>query len=101
MLDFLFVATPFFLAVWLTVKGSPGPLLPGRNDPIWVKGAGLSFVLFGISMFLRLALLGRQLPAGKYSMRLMTTGQTLGFCLFMVAVGSCVLLAHRLSSKRS
>lgn len=100
MLDFLFVMTPFFLAVWLTLKGSPNLLWPSRNDPIWVKCAGLSFILFGTSMFLRLALLGRQMPAGKYTMRLMTTGQTLGFCLFMVAIGACVLFAHKLSSKR-
>ncbi|MCP8467389.1 hypothetical protein NK553_25895 [Pseudomonas sp. ZM23] len=100
MLDFIFVMTPFFLAVWLVLKDSPDLLLPSRNDPVWAKFAGLSFILFGASMFLRLALLGRQLPAGKYTMRLMTTGQTLGFCLFMVAIGALVLFAHKLSSKR-
>lgn len=93
MVDFIFVLAPFFLAWWLTGW-------PGKANPVAVKTAGLGFLFFGASMLLRLVILGRQMPAGKYSDRLMTTGGTVGFCLFIAAVGIVVLLAHSCFAKR-
>ena len=59
-MDFLFVLAPFIAAWWLAGW-------PGKSGPAAVKMAGLSFVLFGASMFLRLVILGRQMPAGRYT----------------------------------
>ncbi len=87
MLDFIFVMAPFVLAWWLTGW-------PGKSNPAAVKAAGWSFVLFGISMLLRLVVLGRRLPAHKYSDQLMTTWGSLGFCVFMIVAGGVVLLVH-------
>lgn len=89
LLDMGLVFAPFLVALWLTGW-------PGKNERIAVKYAGLSFVLFGVSMLLRLVLFGRHLPAGKYTMRLMTTEQDLRFSLFFVTIGFVVMLAHHL-----
>ncbi|RQO38690.1 hypothetical protein DBV14_31790 [Variovorax sp. KBW07] len=93
VVDFILVLAPFILAWWLAGW-------PGKADPVAVKAAGLSFLFFGASMLLRLAVFGRQMPAGKYSGRLMTTGGTVGFCVFIAAVGVVVLLAHSWFAKR-
>lgn len=93
MLDVLFVLVPFVAAGWIVGW-------PGKGDPAAVKVAGLVFVLFGASMLLRLILLGRQMPAGKYTMRLMTTQGTVGFCVFMIGAGLLVLLAHWYFNRR-
>ncbi len=93
MLDFLFVLTPFTVAWWKAGW-------PGKSDPAAVRMAGLSFVFFGASMFLRLVVFGRQMPAGKYTERMMTTSGTIGFCVFIAAVGASILFAHHYFSNR-
>lgn len=92
-MDFIFVLAPFIVAWWLAEW-------PGKSDPAAVKMAGWSFVLFGASMFLRMVFLGRQLPAGKYTEQQMSTSGTIGFCVFIVAVGALVLFASNYFSKR-
>ncbi|QYR52953.1 hypothetical protein [Lysobacter soyae] len=93
MLDFIFVISPFIAAWWLAGW-------PGKNDPTVVKMAGLSFILFGVSMFLRMAIFGRQMPAGKYTDSLMSTSGTIGFCVFIATVGFLVLFVHHYFSKK-
>lgn len=61
-----------------------------------MKYAGLSIVLFGVSTLLRLVLLCRHMPVGKYSMRLMTTGQDLRLSLFFIIGGFAVMLGQHL-----
>ena len=93
MLDFIFVFTPVIAAWWWAG-------CPGKSDPAAVKMAGLSFVLFGASMFLRMFFFGRQMPAGKYTARLMSTSGTIGFCVFIAVVGALVIFAHNYFSNR-
>ncbi len=87
LLDIGLIFSPFLVAWWLTGW-------PRKHECIGVKYAGLTFVLLGVSTLLRTVLFGRHMPAGKYSMRLLTTGQDLRLSLFFVTVGFIVMLAY-------
>lgn len=89
LLDIIVVIAPFILAGWLTGW-------PGKRERIAVKYAGLSFLLFGVTTLLRLVIFGRHMPAGKYTMRLMTTEQDLRLSLLFVCAGFAVMLVHHL-----
>lgn len=92
-LELIFGLSPFIIAWWFTGW-------PGKGDPRAVQTAGYSFIFFGISMALRFLVWGKQLPAHKYATGVMTTPGTLGFCLFLIAIGTLVLFAYAYFSNK-